>query len=230
MHRGFEKFSRLTGLKRKKVADSITYIPLKPAIAVDLYRTLMRILLRDQSFHIMQPILKSSKLANVCYDIRGPVLDRAKQMEEEGHHIIKLNIGNPASFGFDAPEEILQDVIHNLSAASGYCDSKGLFAARKAIMHYTQEKRIQDVRMEDIYIGNGVSELIVMAMQALLNTGDEVLVPSPDYPLWTAAVVLAGGTARHYVCDEQSGWLPDLDDIRAKVNSEHSRHRHHQPQ
>ncbi len=167
----------------------------------------------------MRPILKSSKLANVCYDIRGPVLDRARQMEEEGQHIIKLNIGNPASFGFDAPEEILQDVIHNLSAASGYCDSKGLFAARKAIMHYTQQKRIKDVRMEDIYIGNGVSELIVMAMQALLNTGDEVLVPSPDYPLWTAAVVLASGTARHYACDEQSGWLPDLEDIRSKVNS-----------
>ncbi len=165
----------------------------------------------------MQPILKSSKLANVCYDIRGPVLDRAREMEEEGHHIIKLNIGNPASFGFDAPEEILQDVIRNLAAASGYCDSKGLFAARKAIMHYTQEKRIRDVRLEDIYVGNGVSELIVMAMQALLNTGDEVLVPAPDYPLWTAAVVLAGGTARHYVCDEQSGWLPDPADIRAKV-------------
>lgn len=167
----------------------------------------------------MQPILKSSKLANVCYDIRGPVLDRAKQMEEDGHHIIKLNIGNPASFGFDAPEEILQDVIHNLSDASGYCDSKGLFAARKAIMHYSQEKHIRDVQMEDIYIGNGVSELIVMAMQALLDSGDEVLIPAPDYPLWTAAVVLAGGTARHYVCDEQSGWLPDLDDIRAKVTA-----------
>ena len=167
----------------------------------------------------MQPILKSSKLANVCYDIRGPVLDRAKQMEEDGHYIIKLNIGNPASFGFDAPEEILQDVIHNLSDASGYCDSKGLFAARKAIMHYTQEKHIHDVQMEDIYIGNGVSELIVMTMQALLNSGDEVLVPAPDYPLWTAAVVLAGGTARHYICDEQSGWLPDLGDIRAKVTT-----------
>ena len=165
----------------------------------------------------MQPILKSNKLANVCYDIRGPVLDRAKQMEDDGQHIIKLNIGNPASFGFDAPEEILQDVIHNLSDASGYCDSKGLFAARKAIMHYSQEKHIRDVQMEDIYIGNGVSELIVMAMQALLNSGDEVLVPAPDYPLWTAAVVLAGGTACHYICDEQSGWLPDLDDIRSKV-------------
>ncbi|HET7060611.1 MAG TPA: pyridoxal phosphate-dependent aminotransferase [Nitrosospira sp.] len=167
----------------------------------------------------MQSILKSSKLANVCYDIRGPVLDRAREMEEEGHHIIKLNIGNPAVFGFDAPEEILQDVIRNLSAASGYCDSKGLFAARKAIMHYTQEKQIRDVRLDDIYIGNGVSELIVMAMQALLNTSDEVLVPSPDYPLWTAAVVLAGGTARHYMCDEQSDWLPDLDDMRSKINS-----------
>jgi len=167
----------------------------------------------------MQPILKSSKLANVCYDIRGPVLDRAREMEEEGHRIIKLNIGNPASFGFDAPEEILQDVIRNLSAASGYCDSKGLFAARKAIMHYTQQKCIRDVRLEDIYIGNGVSELIVMAMQALLDSGDEVLIPSPDYPLWTAAVVLGGGTARHYICDEQSDWLPDLDDIRSKITS-----------
>jgi len=165
----------------------------------------------------MQPILKSSKLANVCYDIRGPVLDRAKQMEEEGQHIIKLNIGNPGSFGFDAPEEILRDVIHNLSYASRYCDSMGLFSARKAIMHYAQEKHIQNVEMEDIYIGNGVSELIVMAMQALLNNGDEVLIPAPDYPLWTAAVVLTGGVARHYMCDEQSGWLPSLEDIRSKI-------------
>lgn len=138
-------------------------------------------------------------------------------MEEEGHHIIKLNIGNPASFGFEAPEEILQDVIRNLSAASGYCDSKGLFAARKAIMHYTQEKRIPNVQMDDIYIGNGVSELIMLAMQALLENNDEVLIPAPDYPLWTAAVSLAGGVARHYICDEQSDWLPDLDDIRAKI-------------
>ena len=165
----------------------------------------------------MQLILKSSKLANVCYDIRGPVLDRAKQMEEEGQHIIKLNIGSPGSFGFDAPDEILRDIIHNLSAASGYCDSKGLFSARKAIMHYAQEKHIQDVQMDDIFIGNGVSELIVMAMQALLNNGDEVLIPAPDYPLWTATVVLAGGTARHYMCDEQSSWLPSLDDIRSKI-------------
>ncbi len=167
----------------------------------------------------MQPVLKSAKLANVCYDIRGPVLARAKQMEEEGHRIIKLNIGNPAPFGFEAPEEIIQDVIRNLPNASGYSDSKGLFAARKAIMHYTQEKNIPGVGMDDIYIGNGVSELIVMAMQALLNNGDEVLLPAPDYPLWTAAVSLAGGTPRHYICDEQSDWLPDLDDIKGKINA-----------
>ena len=165
----------------------------------------------------MKPILKSTKLADVCYDIRGPVLAHARQLEEEGHRIIKLNIGNPAAFGFEAPEEILQDVIHNLPGASGYCDSKGLFAARKAVMHYTQQKKIRDVQLEDIYIGNGVSELIVMAMQALLNNGDEVLIPSPDYPLWTAAVSLAGGVPRHYHCDEQAGWQPALDDIRAKV-------------
>ncbi len=165
----------------------------------------------------MRPILKSSKLTNVCYDIRGPVMERAKQMEEEGHHIIKLNIGNPATFGFDVPEEILQDVIRNLSDASGYCDSKGLFAARKAIMHYTQEKQIKNVQLDDIFIGNGVSELVVLTMQALLDNGDEVLIPMPDYPLWTAAVVLSGGKAKHYLCNEASGWLPDLDDIRAKI-------------
>lgn len=160
---------------------------------------------------------KSAKLSNVCYDIRGPVLARAKQMEDEGQRIIKLNIGNPAPFGFEAPEELVQDVIRNLPSASGYCDSKGLFAARKAVMHYSQQKHIAGVTIEDIYIGNGVSELIVMSMQGLLNDGDEVLVPSPDYPLWTAAVSLAGGTARHYLCDEGAGWLPDLDDIRAKI-------------
>jgi len=165
----------------------------------------------------MQPVLKSTKLANVCYDIRGPVLARARQMEEEGHRIIKLNIGNPAPFGFEAPEEIVVDVIHNLRDASGYSDSKGLFAARKAIMHYCQEKKIAGVTIDDIYIGNGVSELIVMAMQALLNNGDEVLVPAPDYPLWTAAVSLSGGTPRHYLCDEGAGWLPDLADIRGKI-------------
>ena len=165
----------------------------------------------------LNPVRKSSKLANVCYDIRGPVMARAQQMEEEGHRIIKLNIGNPAPFGFEAPEEIMQDVILNLGSASGYSDSKGLFSARKAIMHYTQTKGIRGVKIEDIYIGNGVSELIVMAMQALLDNDDEVLVPAPDYPLWTAAVTLAGGTARHYVCDEQAGWFPDIEDIRSKI-------------
>lgn len=165
----------------------------------------------------MKPILKSTKLANVCYDIRGPVLERARLMEEEGHRIIKLNIGNLAAFGFDTPEEIQQDVIHNLPNASGYSDSKGLFAARKAIMHYTQAKNIAGVEMEDIYIGNGASELIVLAMHGLLDNDDEVLVPAPDYPLWTAAVSLGGGVARHYRCDESNGWLPDLDDIRAKI-------------
>ena len=165
----------------------------------------------------MKPVLKSNKLANVCYDIRGPVLQQAKQMEDEGHKIIKLNIGNLAPFGFDSPEEIQLDMIRNLPNAAGYSDSKGIFPARKAIMHYTQEKRIKGVTLEDIYIGNGASELIVMAMNALLNAGDEVLVPAPDYPLWTAAVSLSGGTPRHYLCDEQNGWMPDLDDIRAKI-------------
>ncbi|MRR56859.1 MAG: pyridoxal phosphate-dependent aminotransferase [Deltaproteobacteria bacterium] len=167
----------------------------------------------------MHPIAKSDKLANVCYDIRGPVLARAKQMEEEGHKIIKLNIGNLASFGFDAPEEIQQDMIRNLPNSAGYSDSKGIFAARKAIMHYTQEKHIKGVTLEDIYVGNGVSELIVMAMNALLNTGDEVLVPAPDYPLWTAAVSLSSGTPVHYLCDENNEWLPDLEDIKRKITS-----------
>ena len=165
----------------------------------------------------MKPVHKSNKLANVCYDIRGPVLQQAKKMEDEGQKIIKLNIGNLGVFGFDSPEEIQLDMIRNLPNAAGYSDSKGIFAARKAVMHYTQEKRIKGVTLEDIYIGNGASELIVMAMNALLNPGDEVLVPAPDYPLWTAAVSLSGGTPRHYVCDEQNGWLPDLDDIRAKI-------------
>jgi len=166
---------------------------------------------------MLKPIRKSAKLSDVCYDIRGPVMTRAKQMEEEGHRILKLNIGNLAPFGFDAPDEVRQDVIVNLSNASGYSDSKGLFAARKAIMHYTQQKKIAGVGLEDIFIGNGVSELIVMSMQGLLDNGDEVLVPAPDYPLWTAAVSLAGGKPRHYLCDEGAGWLPDLDDIRSKI-------------
>ena len=170
----------------------------------------------------MKPLLKSTKLANVCYDIRGPVMERAKLMEEEGQRIIKLNIGNLAPFGFEAPEEIQQDVILNLPNSSGYSDSKGMFAARKAIMHYCQSKNISGVGLEDIYIGNGASELIVMAMQGLLNNGDEVLVPAPDYPLWTAAVTLAGGTPRHYLCDEANEWNPDLADIRSKI-TEHTR-------
>jgi alanine-synthesizing transaminase len=165
----------------------------------------------------MRPLKKSAKLANVCYDIRGPVMARAKQLEEEGHRILKLNIGNLAPFGFDAPEEIVQDVIRNLPDAAGYCDSKGLFSARKAIMHETQRVGIKGVQIEDIYIGNGVSELIVMTMQALLDIGDEVLLPAPDYPLWTAGVTLAGGTPRHYLCDEGAGWLPDLNDIKSKI-------------
>jgi alanine-synthesizing transaminase len=166
---------------------------------------------------MLKPIRKSSKLADVCYDIRGPVLARARQMEEEGHRILKLNIGNLASFGFDAPDEMRHDVIVNLSNASGYTDSKGLFAARKAIMHYAQQKRIAGVELDDIIIGNGVSEMIVMAIQGLLDDGDDVLVPAPDYPLWTAAVRLAGGMPLHYRCDESNGWLPDLADIRAKI-------------
>ncbi|NJD26636.1 MAG: pyridoxal phosphate-dependent aminotransferase [Betaproteobacteria bacterium] len=165
----------------------------------------------------MKHVKKSSKLANVCYDIRGPVLQKAKQMEEEGHKIIKLNIGNLAAFGFDSPEEIQQDIIRNLPNAAGYTDSKGIFAARKAIMHYTQQKAIKGVTLEDIYVGNGVSELIVMAMNALLDAGEEVLVPAPDYPLWTAAVSLSGGKPVHYLCDESKDWLPDLDDIRSKI-------------
>ncbi len=165
----------------------------------------------------MQTLKKSTKLNNVCYDIRGPVLDEAKRMEEEGHRILKLNIGNPAPFGFEAPEEILQDVLHNLPNAQGYCESKGLYSARKAVMQECQRKKIDNVSIEDIYLGNGVSELIVMAMQGLLNDDDEILIPAPDYPLWTAASRLAGGKAVHYICDEQSDWHPDLDDIRNKI-------------
>jgi alanine-synthesizing transaminase len=163
------------------------------------------------------PILKSSKLDNVCYDIRGPVLDKARAMEEEGQKIIKLNIGNLAVFGLEPPDEIVQDMIRNLPHAAGYTDSKGLFAPRKAVVHYAQEKRIEGVTVDDVYLGNGASELITMSMNALLNSGDEVLVPAPDYPLWTASVTLSGGKAVHYMCDEQADWYPDLDDIRSKV-------------
>ena len=165
----------------------------------------------------MKPVLKSAKLANVCYDIRGPIMDRARQMEEEGQKIIRLNIGNLAVFGFDAPEEIQQDMVRNLSNASGYSDSKGIFAARKAVMHETQKQHIQGVTLDDIYLGNGASELIVMATNALLDDGDELLLPAPDYPLWTAAASLSGGKPVHYLCDESQGWAPNLDDIRAKI-------------
>ena len=166
---------------------------------------------------LLPPIAKSHKLDDVCYDIRGPVLDEANRLESEGHRILKLNIGNPAPFGFNAPDEILADVVYNLPDSQGYCDSLGLFPARKAIMQYSQQLGIKDVTIDDIYIGNGVSELIVMTLQGLINDGDEVLIPSPDYPLWTAATNLAGGHPIHYRCDEEADWFPDLDDVRAKV-------------
>ena len=165
----------------------------------------------------MKHIQKSAKLANVLYDIRGPIMDAARQMEDEGQKIIKLNLGNLAVFGFDAPEEIQQDMIRNLPNSAGYSDSKGIFGARKAVMHETQKQGIAGVTLDDIYLGNGASELIAMATNALLDNGDELLLPMPDYPLWTAATSLSGGTPVHYVCDEASGWMPNLDDIRAKI-------------
>ena len=163
------------------------------------------------------PILKSNKLDNVCYDIRGPVLKAADQLESDGHTVLKLNIGNPAPWGFNAPEEILRDVIRNVPQSQGYCDSKGLYSARKAVMQYYQEVGVTDVDVDDIYIGNGVSELVAMSVQALVNDGDEVLIPSPDFPLWSAAVNLCGGKAVHYLCDEENDWQPDLADLRSKI-------------
>jgi alanine-synthesizing transaminase len=165
----------------------------------------------------MKPVTKSAKLANVLYDIRGPIMDAARQMEDEGQKIIKLNLGNLAVFGFDAPEEIQQDMIRNLPNSAGYSDSKGIFAARKAVMHETQKQGIKGVTLDDIYLGNGASELITMATNALLDSGDELLLPMPDYPLWTAATSLSGGTPVHYLCDEADGWMPNLADIRAKI-------------
>jgi alanine-synthesizing transaminase len=165
----------------------------------------------------LKTVQKSTKLANVLYDIRGPIMDAARQMEEEGHKIIKLNIGNLAPFGFDAPEEIQQDMIRNLPNSAGYTDSKGIFAARKAVMHYTQQQGIKGVTLDDVWLGNGASELIALSTNALLNEGDELLLPSPDYPLWTASTALSGGTPVHYMCDEANGWMPDLDDIRRKI-------------
>ena len=164
-----------------------------------------------------RPIRKSSKLDDVCYDIRGPVLEEAHRLEEEGHRVMKLNIGNPAPFGFDVPEEILVDVIHNLPASQGYCDSKGIYTARKAVMQYAQQLGIDGVEIDDVFIGNGVSELVMLAIQGLLENGDEVLIPAPDFPLWSAAVNLCGGRPVHYLCDEGADWAPDLDDLAAKV-------------
>ena len=165
----------------------------------------------------MRTFSKSTKLDHVCYDIRGPVLDEANRMEENGETILKLNIGNPAPFGFRAPDEVVQDMMMNLTSTQGYSDSRGLFSARKAIMQYCQIKGIPNVGMNDIYTGNGVSEMITMSMQALLNNGDEILVPAPDYPLWTASVSLGGGTPVHYMCDEQADWNPDIEDIKKKI-------------
>jgi alanine-synthesizing transaminase len=165
----------------------------------------------------VKTILKSAKLANVLYDIRGPIMDAARQMEDEGQKIIKLNLGNLAVFGFDAPEEIQQDMIRNLPNSAGYSDSKGIFGARKAVMHETQKQGIVGVTLDDVYLGNGASELITMATNALLDNGDELLLPMPDYPLWTAATSLSGGKPVHYRCDEDNGWMPNLDDIRAKI-------------
>jgi alanine-synthesizing transaminase len=167
----------------------------------------------------VKTIQKSAKLANVLYDIRGPIMDAARQMEDEGQKIIKLNLGNLAVFGFDAPEEIQQDMIRNLPNSAGYSDSKGIFGARKAVMHETQKQGITGVTLDDIYLGNGASELITMATNALLDNGDELLLPMPDYPLWTAATSLSGGKPVHYLCDEANGWMPNLDDIRAKITS-----------
>ncbi len=164
-------------------------------------------------------LLQSRKLLDVCYDIRGPVLDEAKRLEEEGRRIIKLNIGNPAPFGFEAPDEILVDVIRNLPQAQGYCDSQGLLSARTAIVQHYQERGIDIVDVDDVWLGNGVSELITISLQAMLDDGDEVLVPAPDYPLWTAATSLAGGRPVHYLCDESAGWQPDLDDLRRRVTA-----------
>jgi alanine-synthesizing transaminase len=162
-------------------------------------------------------LFQSSKLSDVLYDVRGPALTRAKQLEAEGHHVLKLNIGNPAPFGFDAPDELCQDVVANLRNAQGYSDSKGVPSARRAVVQYHRGRGLEGVDVEDVYLGNGVSELIVMAMQALLDEGDEVLVPAPDYPLWTAAVSLSGGRAAFYLCDEQAGWSPDLADVERRI-------------
>lgn len=173
----------------------------------------------NDKIHKMNPIKRSNKLHGICYDIRGPVLDEAKLLEDEGHKILKLNIGNPAAFGFEAPDDILKDVIHNLPSAQGYCDSNGIYSAKVAIHQYYQTLGLANISVDDIYLGNGVSELITLSMQALLNSNDEVLIPSPDYPLWTASVKLASGNPVHYLCDEGSGWLPDIQDMKSKITN-----------
>jgi len=176
--------------------------------------------LYNNGFTMPKPLIEQShKLADVCYEIRGPVLAEANRLEEEGHRILKLNIGNPAPFGFDAPDEIIQDVIRLLPSAQGYCESKGLYSARKAVMQHYQQQGVMSIDIEDIYLGNGASELITMSIQGLVNNGDEVLVPAPDYPLWTASVALAGGSPVHYLCDEEADWFPDISDIRKKITS-----------
>lgn len=167
----------------------------------------------------MPEFKQSNKLHNVLYDIRGPLLEHAQRMEAEGHRILKLNIGNPAPFGFDAPDSILVDIIRNLPQAQGYSDSRGIFSARTAVSQYYQTRGIQTIGVDDVYLGNGVSELITLSLNALLNNGDEILIPAPDYPLWTASVSLAGGTPVHYLNVEEEGWLPDLEDIEAKITS-----------
>ena len=167
----------------------------------------------------MFEVKKSSKLTNVCYDIRGPVLDAAKRLEDEGHRITKLNVGSPAHFGLNAPDEIITDVIQNLQISEGYCDSKGLYSARKAVMQEFQTKQVANVNIDNIFLGNGVSELISLTTTALLNNNDQILIPAPDYPLWTASVTLAGGKAQHYLCDEQQHWYPDIADIKRKINN-----------
>jgi alanine-synthesizing transaminase len=167
---------------------------------------------------LVRPILQSSKLQNVRYDVRGPILEEAQRLEAEGHRVMKLNIGNPAPFGFEAPESILVDMIHNLPQAQGYSDSRGIFSARTAVAHFYQEEGLRDVTVDDVFIGNGVSEMISLVLQALVDNGDEVLVPAPDYPLWTAAVTLSGGAAVHYLCDEDNGWNPSLEDVESRIS------------
>ena len=178
----------------------------------------------------MRRIRQSQKLQHVRYDVRGPILVEAQRLEAEGHRILKLNIGNPAPFGFEAPDAIVADVVHHLPEAQGYSDSQGIYPARTAVAHYYQERGLRDVTVDDVFIGNGVSELISMVLQAFVDDGNEILVPAPDYPLWTGAVTLSGGTPVHYRCDESNGWDPDLADLESKITENTARPGHHQPE